>query len=57
MAKEGQTIVLNKDTREMLRQQAKRAGLSPSNYVERIILEKEWEYKHGLQTKNLSNMR
>ena len=57
MAKEGQTIVLNKDVRKMLKKQAKRAELSPSNYIERIILEKEWEYKHGLQAKDLSDMR
>lgn len=57
MAKEGQTIVLNKDVREMLKKQAKRAELSPSNYIERIILEKEWEYKRELQTKNMSDMR
>ena len=57
MPKENQMLVINKDAREMLHKQAERAELSVSNYIERIILEKEWEYKHGLQTKNMSDMR
>lgn len=57
MPKENQMLVINKDAREMLHRQAERAELSVSNYIERIILEKEWEYKHGLQIKNLPDMR
>lgn len=57
MPKENQMLVINKDAREMLRRQAERAELSVSNYIERIILEKEWEYKRELQTKNMSDMR
>ena len=57
MPKENQMLVINKDAREMLHKQAKRAELSVSNYIERIILEKEWEYERELQIKNMSDMR
>lgn len=57
MPKENQMLVINKDAREMLRRQAERAELSVSNYIERIILEKEWEYKRELQTKNMPDMQ
>lgn len=39
------TISFKKDVREMLDKQAKEAGLRPADYLERIILEKEWEEK------------
>lgn len=43
--KVNQMVALNEDARDMLRDQAKEAGLSVSNYVERLILEKEWARK------------
>ena len=46
--KVNQMVALNEDARDMLRDQAKEAGLSVSNYVERLILEKEWARKNGL---------
>lgn len=55
--KQNQMISLNEDVRNMLRKQAKDEGLSVSNYVERLILEKHWEKKHELQIKDMSNMR
>ena len=57
MSKANQMLVINKDAREMLHRQAERAELSVSNYIERIILEKEWKYRRELQTKNLPDMR
>lgn len=45
--KVNQMVALNEDARDMLRDQAKEAGLSVSNYVERLILEKEWARKSG----------
>lgn len=57
MRKENQMLVINKDAREMLHRQAKRSELSVSNYIERIILEKEWKYRRELQLKNMPNMR
>ena len=42
-------LALNEDARNLLRAQAAEQGLSVSNYVERLILEKEYEkrYKQG----------
>ena len=47
--KVNQMVALNEDARDMLREQAKEAGLSVSNYVERLILEKEWARKNSLK--------
>ena len=47
--KQNQMLALNEDARNLLRAQAAEQGLSVSNYVERLILEKEYEkrYKQG----------
>ena len=45
--KVNQMVALNEDARDMLREQAKEVGLSVSNYVERLILEKEWARKNA----------
>lgn len=47
--KVNQMVALNEDARDMLREQAKEVGLSVSNYVERLILEKEWMRKNDLK--------
>ena len=39
-------LALNEDARNLLRAQAAEQGLSVSNYVERLILEKEYEKKY-----------
>ena len=62
MPKENEMLVINmlvisKDVKEMLHRQAKRAKLSISSYIERIILENESEYERELQTKNPFNVR
>ena len=44
--KQNQMLALNEDARDLLRAQASEQGLSVSNYVERLILEKEYEKKY-----------
>lgn len=46
--KEIQALNLNPDARKLLKEQAGRAGVPISTYIERIILEKEWEYRHDI---------
>lgn len=43
------TISVKKDIRDILDKQAKEAGLNPTDYLERIILEKEWEEKQNIK--------
>ena len=51
--KELQTINLNSDARELLKEQANEAGISISTYIERLILEKHnvKEYKKSRKRK------
>ena len=62
MSKENEMLVINmlvisKDVKEMLHRQAKRAKLSISSYIEKIILENESEYKRELQTEKSSQCK
>ena len=49
--KEIQAVNLSPDVRQMLNEQSKRLGISASAYIERLILEKNWEYKHNNEGK------
>ena len=42
-----ETLSFKKDVRELLDKQAKEAGLTPADYLERILLEREWEEKQN----------
>lgn len=45
----GGSLMFKSDIQQKLDRQAAHAGISPSDYIERIILEKEWEYKNNIK--------